>query len=62
MRQWLIDQRKAKGLTQKDVASLVQISQPSVCDIERGLKTPKISTAKRIADVLGFDWTRFFNK
>lgn len=62
VRNWLIDHRKAKGLTQKEVADLVKISQPSICDIERGIKTPKPNTAKRIAAVLEFEWTRFFDK
>lgn len=62
MRNWLIAQRKAKGLTQKEVADLAKISQPYICDIERGIKTPKPNTAKRIAAVLGFEWTQFFDK
>ncbi len=62
MRSWLIEARLQKGLTQKEVAELVQISQPSICDIEQGNKTPRPDTAKRIAKVLGFDWTRFFDK
>lgn len=62
MRTWLIEARTQKGLTQKDVAELVHISQPSICDIEQGNKTPRPDTAKRIAKVLGFDWTRFFEQ
>ena len=62
MRSWLIEARQQKGLTQKELAQQVQISQPSICDIEQGNKTPRPETAKRIAKVLGFDWTRFFDK
>ena len=62
MRAWLIKARLDKGLTQKEVAEKVKISQPSICDIEQGNKTPRPDTAKRIAKVLGFDWTRFFDK
>ena len=62
MRSWLIDARIKKGLTQKEVAEKVEISQPSICDIEQGNKTPRPATAKRIAQVLDFDWTRFFDK
>lgn len=62
MRAWLIQARLDKGLTQKEVAEEVKISQPSICDIEQGNKTPRPDTAKRIAKVLGFDWTRFFDK
>jgi transcriptional regulator with XRE-family HTH domain len=62
MRSWLIEARIKKGLTQKEVAEKVKISQPSICDIEQGNKNPRPATAKRIAQVLGFDWTRFFDK
>lgn len=62
MRDWLVAIRESKGMTQKALAEKVQISQPSICDIEHGEIDPKPDTAKRIANVLGFDWTRFFDK
>ena len=62
MREWLVRLREAKGMTQKALAEQVKISQPSMCDIEQGVNTPRPDTAKRIAQVLGFDWTRFFDK
>lgn len=48
-------------MTQAEVAEKAQISQPSLCDIERGHNTPKPDTAKRIASVLDFPWTKFYD-
>lgn len=60
MRQWLIDARKQKHLSQADVARYVKISQPSYHCIETGKQHPRVSTAKRIAEALDIEWTRFF--
>jgi transcriptional regulator with XRE-family HTH domain len=60
MRDWLIKLRKKKGLTQVEVAEKAGISQPSLCDIERGVTSPRPDTAKKIAEVLDFPWTKFF--
>lgn len=60
MREWLINIRKIKGLTQKDVAALCGISRSYYADIEQGTRNPKPSTAQDIGGTLGFDWTLFF--
>ena len=60
MRNWLIAIRKKRGLTQVEVAEKVGISQPSLCVIERGITSPRPDTAKKIAEVLDFPWTKFF--
>lgn len=62
MRSWLIKYRKQCGLSQKALADKVGIAQPSLSSIESGKTNPKPTTAKRIAQVLGFDWTQFFNE
>ncbi len=59
-RLWVIQKRKKKGFSQKETAEKVGISQPSYCDIEHGKINPSVKTAKAIAEVLGFDWTKFF--
>ncbi len=41
---------------------MVSIAQSYYCDIEKGNKKPSVSTAKKIAFVLDFDWTKFFNE
>lgn len=62
MRVWLTEKRKAKNLSQAELARKVGISQPSLFYIESGKRNPKVKTAKRIAAVLDFDWTEFFNE
>ena len=47
--------RQERGMTQKEVARLLRIKQPSYCNAERfGIK--KLTTAKRYAAALGCDW------
>lgn len=60
MRQWLIEMRRVKELTQKQVANLAGISRSYYSDIELGYKKPGGKTAKKIADTLGFDMNIFF--
>ena len=62
MNSWLIAMRDERGLSQKSVAKAVGISQPSYCNIETGKHSPAIKTAKKIAEILGFDWTKFYEK
>ncbi|WP_147675254.1 helix-turn-helix domain-containing protein [Numidum massiliense] len=40
MRQWLVDTRKSKGLTQQHVACLASISRSYYLQIESGSKNP----------------------
>ncbi len=61
MREWLRAIRVGKNLRQKQVAEAAQITQPSYHNIECGSRSPSVETAKKIAEFLGFDWTRFFN-
>lgn len=58
MRKWLIDLRK--GYSQAQIAEAVGISQQMYSAIELGERRPSVEVAKKIADVFGFDWTRFF--
>ena len=60
IRQWLRNIRIEKKLTQKGVADMVSITQPSYHQIECGENNPSVETARKIAAVLGFDWTLFF--
>lgn len=52
--------RKARNMTQFDLAQAANISQSLVTLIETGQRRPSVSVAKRIAAALGFDWTEFF--
>ena len=60
MRNWLRAIREKRGLSQKQVAHSVEIRQPSYWNIEAGSRNPSVPVAKKIASVLGFDWTMFF--
>lgn len=52
--------RASKGMTQEAVAMAAKISRPAYCNIENGVRRPSPEVAQRIARVLGFEWTRFF--
>ena len=60
MRNWLKQIRESSKQTQQEVADKAKISRPYYTRIEKGEYEIPISTAKRIAAVLGFDWTLFF--
>ena len=52
--------REEKRLTQQQLAELVGVDRTLISKIESGAATPSITTAKKIAAVLGLNWTRFF--
>lgn len=45
--------RKAKGITQAELAAMVDISQAMVAQYEKGLKLPTIVTGVELAKRLG---------
>ena len=47
--------RVSAGLTQLQLAKKVGVSEPMICQIERGTKMPKVILAKEIADALNVD-------
>ena len=51
--------RKAK-ITQAKLAERSGVSQGYIAHIESGRRVPTVKTAKKIAEALGFDWTRFY--
>lgn len=61
-REWLIAYRKAKGLSQQDIADALDVSQITYSSYETGTRNPKPKLAKKIAKVLGFEWTKFYEK
>lgn len=60
MRVWLVAIREQKNLSQKAVSSAAGVAQPTYWEYEHGISTPSVPVAKRIAAVLGFDWTIFY--
>ena len=47
--------RKRKGLTQKQLAEKMGVTETYISQYERGLRQPKPETVKRIADALGIE-------
>lgn len=60
MRTWLKDIRVAAGLTQEDVADQAGVTRAMYGHIETGERGATVMNAKRIAKVLDFEWTLFF--
>lgn len=58
-RTWLIDFREIKGLTQEQVSEMSNIKRPYYSMIETGKRRPSVEVARKIAKILGFDWTIF---
>ncbi len=45
--------RKSLGISQSELAQKVNVNQTAVSQWERGIVTPSLDNAKRLADVLG---------
>ena len=56
----LKDKRLKKNLTMRQVSEASNISESFYSMIESGERRPSVETAKKIAAVLGFDWTLFY--
>ena len=62
MREWLINIRKNKKMSQEKLADNVNISREYISMIESGDRNPSVTVAKLIGESLGFDWKKFFEK
>ena len=64
MRNWLIEIREKIGISQYKAAELAGISQSYYASIEVGSRgNPlKVDIAKKIANALGFEWTKFYEE
>ena len=54
------EKRIKKGLTQEQLAEITQIGRVNITRYENGKITIPVSKAKKIASVLGFDWTLLY--
>lgn len=59
-RLWLLQFRKKKNYTQKEVSEKCGISRSYYADIEQGTANASGRAAKLIADALGFEMSLFF--
>ncbi len=57
--QLMREKREENSLTQEQLAALVGVDRTTITKIENGNR-PSIDNARKIAEVLGFDWTLFF--
>ncbi len=62
VRAWLRDAREAAGYTQKQIAEKIGIAAPSYNLIENSKTNPRVDNAKKIAELLHFNWTKFFEE
>lgn len=51
----MLQARKERRMTQKELADKSGIYQADVSKMERGLSNPSLSTIQRVADALGVD-------
>jgi predicted transcriptional regulator len=51
----VVEQRTAKGLSQRQLAELVGTTQSAIARLERGGRPPRIDTLLRIAEALDCD-------
>lgn len=54
-------EREKKNMTQEQLASKVGIERQAISAFERGITKPNVQNAKKIAAVLSFDWSEFYN-
>lgn len=62
MRKWLTQKRLEKNETLSGIADMTGMSESYLCQIEQGTRRPSPEKAKKIAEVLGFDWTLFYEE
>ncbi|AET68012.1 putative transcriptional regulator [Desulfosporosinus orientis DSM 765] len=62
MREWLREIRKAKKLTQEEIAKQAFLSRTFYVQIEKGTRNPSFDIARTIANVLGFSPSAFFTE
>ena len=66
-RDWMKEKRKELGLTQVQLSAKANVSirsifLSSISHAEMGVRTPRVPIAKRLAAVLGEDWTKFYEE
>lgn len=54
------NEEKGRWFTQDDLAAAVECSRVNITNIEAGKSKPSPDLAKRLAEVLGIEWTEFF--
>ena len=61
----MIDLRKVRqdnGLTQTALAEAAGVVRQTISNIECGINAPSVDLAKKLAEILGLNWTDFFSQ
>lgn len=56
----LKEKREEKGYTQQSLADEVGVWRSTIAMIENGTNKPSVPLAQKIASILDFNWTEFF--
>ena len=60
----MIDLKKVRqdnGLTQTSLAKAGGVVRQTISNIECGINAPSVGLAKKLAEILGLNWTDFFS-
>lgn len=52
--------REKAGMSKSELARETGLSRMSIDRYEKGIRTPSVPVAQRIASALGVEWTKFF--
>ena len=52
----LIELRKAKGLTQRELAKAANLTKPAIARLESKVVTPQLDTLIKVADALDYEF------
>lgn len=61
-REWLIDLRNKKKLSQDELANMCGVTQMTISNVESGRRRPSPELAKNLAKILKFKWTKFYEQ
>ena len=54
--------REEISMTQEELATTTGVTRQMISAIERDAARPSVELAKKIAAILGIDWTRFYDE
>lgn len=54
-------EREERKMTQEELARECGVIRQTIGEIEAGRNNPSVALAKKIGEVLGIDWTLFFD-
>lgn len=57
----LQQKREEAGMTQEELGRKLGISRQAVSLLENGTNKPTVTNAKKLGEILGFDWTELYN-